>query len=89
MMNNQDPLAGDAKKNFILDFSRKNTMNRYRLRHKTTGEVVELSSHSEMGACHAVHWKKENTWIILLGKKSILNRPRFYVRPETKSKKEG
>lgn len=56
-------------------------MNRYRLRHKATGEVVELSAMSEYGALSQVGWRMTDTYLLYLGSLSIMATPKWYVRP--------
>lgn len=60
----------------VLDVNRKYRMKRWRLMHKHTGEVVEMSGMTLHFVCHCMGWQEEDVYWVELGSKYVLLEPR-------------
>lgn len=75
-------MFSQSKKHPFLAFSKKYKMTRYRIRHKLTGQTVEVSANNSYSACRRLGWDTHDCYVLGLGMKSILLSPKWFVRPE-------
>ncbi len=60
----------------LLELYKGNTLPRWRLMHKETGEVVECNGVTVDYAAHFVGWRLEDCYWVALGSGSILLEPK-------------
>jgi len=57
---------------------------RYRIKHRPTGAVAEVSATTAGQACRMLGWMIGDCYVLELGSKPKLYKPKWYVRPDPK-----